>query len=83
MLITVGAGLLAICGRPATPVRWCAFIGIGAVLLRLGASGWFGMEWPSAESGLGAFLLARPWKSKEAPVPANVPVTPEAVPALS
>jgi hypothetical protein len=58
MLTTVGAGLLAICGRPATPARWCAFIGSGAALLRLVASGWFGMEWPSAESGLGALLLA-------------------------
>jgi hypothetical protein len=58
MLITVGAGILAICGRPATPARWCAFIGIGAALLRLVVSGWFGIEWPSAESGLGALLLA-------------------------
>jgi hypothetical protein len=57
-LIVVAAGLLAICGRPATPVRWCALIGISAAVLRLVVSAWAGADWPTAESGLAAFLFA-------------------------
>ena len=45
--------------------------------------GWLFLLHVGLASGLGAFILARPWKSKTAPVPATVPATPEAVPALS
>jgi hypothetical protein len=57
-LPAVAAGLLAICGRPATPARWCLIIGIAAAALRLVVSAWAAADWPTAESGLGAFLLA-------------------------
>jgi hypothetical protein len=56
-LITVAAGLLAICGRPATPARWCVLIGLGAAAARLVLSAWAGADWPVAESGLAALLL--------------------------
>jgi hypothetical protein len=58
MLITVASGLLAVCGRPATPARWCAIVGLGAAVLRLMVSAWGGANWPTAESAVGAFLLA-------------------------
>ena len=56
-LLVVTAGVLAICGRPATPVRWCFGIGLAAAVLRLTVSWWAGANWPTAESGLGALLL--------------------------
>lgn len=56
-LLVVTTGALAICARPATPIRWCAVIGIGAAVLRLGVSSWAGANWPLAESGLGALVL--------------------------
>ena len=56
-LLVVTAGVLAICGRPVTPARWCAVIGISAAVLRLGVSSWAAGNWPMAESGLGALLL--------------------------
>jgi hypothetical protein len=57
MLLTVAGGVLAICGRPATPVKWCAIVGISAAVLRLIVSAWAGAKWPTAESGLGALVL--------------------------
>jgi len=57
-LTAVAAGLLAICGRPAAPARWCAVIGIGAATVRLVSGAWLAADWPVAESGLAAFLLA-------------------------
>jgi hypothetical protein len=56
-LLAVGAGLLAICGRPATAARWCAIVGISAAVLRLLVSAWAARNWPVAESGLGALVL--------------------------
>ncbi len=58
MLLVIAAGLLAICGRPITPVRWCLIIGVTAAVLRLVVSAWAAADWPMAESGLAAFLLA-------------------------
>lgn len=57
-LPAMAAGLLAICGRPATPARWCMIIGVAAAALRLVVGAWAAADWPVAESGLGAFLLA-------------------------
>jgi hypothetical protein len=58
MLPVVAAGLLAICGRPVTPARWCLIVGVTAAVLRLVVSAWVAADWPTAESGLAAFLLA-------------------------
>ena len=58
MLLTIGAALFAICGRPVTPAKWCAVIGIGAAVMRLIVSAWAAGNWTLAESGLAAFALA-------------------------
>jgi hypothetical protein len=57
MLLAVGAGLLAICGRPAMAPRWCAMLGVSAAVMRLLVSAWGGRDWPVAETGLGALVL--------------------------
>jgi len=57
-LLACAAALLAICARPVTSVRWCLILGVGAALVRFIVSAWAGSAWPSAESGLGALVLA-------------------------
>jgi hypothetical protein len=57
-VVVVVAGLLAICARPVTPIRWCFGIGLAATIVRLIVSAWAGHVWPCAESGLGALVLA-------------------------
>jgi hypothetical protein len=58
VLLAVGAGLFAVCGRAATAARWSAILGLTALILRLVISAWCGAEWKVAESGLGAAVLA-------------------------
>jgi hypothetical protein len=58
VLLAVGAGLFAICGRPATAARWAALLGLSALVLRMMVSAWCGTQWPVAETGLGATILA-------------------------
>jgi hypothetical protein len=57
-LLASATGLLALCARPVTSVRWCLILGVGAALVRFIVSAGSGSVWPSAESGLGALVLA-------------------------
>jgi len=57
LFLAVGAGLFAICGRPAMDARWCTLLGVSAAVVRLLVGAWCGSDWPVAESGLGALVL--------------------------
>jgi hypothetical protein len=57
-ILMVVSAVFAVCGRPATPARWCAFVGVSAAVVRLLAGAWAGKDWPTAESGLGGLVLA-------------------------
>ena len=44
MLLTVGAVLFAVCGRPAMAPRWCAILAVSAAVMRLLVSAWGGRD---------------------------------------